>query len=65
MAAPALVGAGMRKLSMSEGAAAAVKETLCGCSTAECRELLERVCAAGCADDAEKILASFHNRKAE
>ena len=65
MAAPALVGAGMRKLSMSEGAAAAVKETLCGCSTAECRELLECVCAAGCADDAEKILASFYHRKAE
>ena len=63
LAAPALVGAGMRKLSMSDGLTAAVKQALCGCTLPQCRALLDSLCAAPDAAAAKELLAGFYNRK--
>lgn len=60
LAAPALIGCGMRKLSMSGGAVAEVKETLMRRSLAECETLSRALCAAQSAGAAEELLKAFY-----
>ena len=59
LAAPALIGSGIRKLSMSGGVTAQVKRALMAHSLEDCRKLCRSVCLAQDAAEAEAALKAF------
>lgn len=63
LAAPVLVGLGMRKLSMGLSGVAAVKRTLSTLTILEAETLAREVCACPCAGDAEGVMRAWAGKK--
>lgn len=63
LAAPVLVGMGMRKLSMNMSSVAAVKRRLSQLTLDDCRELAGRVCSLGTADEIKSCMLDFYAEK--
>lgn len=62
LAAPALVGLGLRKLSMSASSLARVKKALAGMTLGEMRSLAARVTACADEEQVKKVLCEAKER---
>lgn len=59
LAIPALIGLGIRRLSMSPAALARAKKVVCGLDLAEAEKLATRVCSLATNDEVRAALESF------